>query len=118
NLKAPCQNEDRYKVRVKPGLITRESPACTISPVQMRVKKIPGFQKRRALSAPSASGCQMLFRLSSLGCRTSDIEQCARWTVEIAMQQLQESRVGIICLTPENLTEPWILFGSSTRTGY
>jgi hypothetical protein len=41
----------------------------------------------------------------------SDIEQGTRWSTEIAAQ-LQESRVGIICLTPENLKEPWILFES------
>jgi hypothetical protein len=38
-----------------------------------------------------------------------DIERGARWSVDIA-QQLEECRVGLICLTPENREAPWILF--------
>ena len=40
---------------------------------------------------------------------SSDIQAGARWASELELQ-LQESRVGIICLTPENLTAPWVLF--------
>jgi hypothetical protein len=39
----------------------------------------------------------------------SDIEKGTRWTNEIA-EKLSSSSVGIICLTPENLHEDWILF--------
>lgn len=47
----------------------------------------------------------------------SDIEQGTRWSTEVSLQ-LQESRVGIVCLTPENLREPWILFeaGALSKT--
>jgi hypothetical protein len=40
---------------------------------------------------------------------SSDIQVGTRWANELALQ-LQESRVGIICLTPENLSTPWLLF--------
>lgn len=40
---------------------------------------------------------------------SSDIQAGARWASELELQ-LQESGVGIICLTPENLTAPWVLF--------
>jgi predicted nucleotide-binding protein len=40
---------------------------------------------------------------------SSDIQAGARWASELELQ-LRESRVGIICLTPENLTAPWVLF--------
>lgn len=40
---------------------------------------------------------------------SSDIQAGSRWASELELQ-LQESRVGIICLTPENLTAPWVLF--------
>ena len=38
-----------------------------------------------------------------------DIDKGSRWSKDIALQ-LEESKVGIICLTPENLEAPWILF--------
>ena len=38
-----------------------------------------------------------------------DIAAGARWSTDIGVH-LQEARFGIICLTPENLNEPWILF--------
>lgn len=40
---------------------------------------------------------------------TSDIEVGKKWSSNIEFQ-LRETRVGIICLTPENLNAPWILF--------
>src|SRR5688572_19220319 len=42
---------------------------------------------------------------------SSDIEKGARWNPEIAAR-LEQSRVGIICLTKENLDAKWILFES------
>lgn len=47
----------------------------------------------------------------------SDIDKGARWSSDIA-SKLEESVVGIICLTPENLEAPWILFesGAISRT--
>jgi hypothetical protein len=38
-----------------------------------------------------------------------DIEKGTRWYPEIS-KELEESRVGIICLTRDNLDAPWILF--------
>ncbi|HEU4556698.1 MAG TPA: TIR domain-containing protein [Longimicrobium sp.] len=48
----------------------------------------------------------------------TDIEAGARWVSELQLV-LEESRVGIICLTPENVTAPWILFeaGALSRFG-
>lgn len=40
-----------------------------------------------------------------------DIDKGARWATEIA-RQLEIARVGVICLTPDNLLSPWILFES------
>lgn len=40
---------------------------------------------------------------------SADIEKGARWTAEVSAK-LEESRVGIICLTKENLKAEWILF--------
>jgi len=40
---------------------------------------------------------------------TSGIDKGARWSAEIAAK-LQESRAGIICLTPNSLHADWILF--------
>lgn len=39
----------------------------------------------------------------------NDIDKGARWLTEIS-GQLQNVKMGIICLTPENLREPWINF--------
>jgi hypothetical protein len=47
----------------------------------------------------------------------SDIDKGTLWYEEIS-QQLKEAKAGIICLTPENLNEPWILFeaGAISKT--
>lgn len=42
---------------------------------------------------------------------SSDVAKGARWQLEIA-QRLESINFGIICLTPENINEPWILFES------
>ena len=42
---------------------------------------------------------------------SANIDQGTRWSSEVAAQ-LQETRVGIICLTPENISAPWLLFES------
>ena len=39
----------------------------------------------------------------------NDIEKGTRWSSDIA-KELESSDVGIICLTKENLNNPWILF--------
>jgi hypothetical protein len=39
----------------------------------------------------------------------ADIDKGTRWRSEIT-NELEQSDIGIICLTPENLTIPWILF--------
>ena len=41
----------------------------------------------------------------------------ARWAAELA-KELEETRVGIICLTPENLHAPWLVFeaGALSKT--
>jgi hypothetical protein len=38
-----------------------------------------------------------------------DIEKGSRWLSDVS-GQLQECRVGVICLTPENVRAPWLLF--------
>jgi TIR domain len=42
---------------------------------------------------------------------STDIERGARWNSEIAVE-LQTTKFGIICVTPENQKEPWINFES------
>lgn len=46
-----------------------------------------------------------------------DIEKGTRWDSEIS-SQLQDARFGLICLTPENLNAPWLLFeaGALSKT--
>jgi TIR domain/Protein of unknown function (DUF3553) len=47
----------------------------------------------------------------------ADIEKGARWSTDIAVQ-LEECRVGLICLTPENVSAHWLLFeaGALSKT--
>ena len=40
---------------------------------------------------------------------SEDISKGARWSAEIA-RELEQSKVGILCLTKDNLKEPWIMF--------
>jgi hypothetical protein len=46
-----------------------------------------------------------------------DIAKGARWSAELA-NQLQSTRVGIICVTPDNANAPWLLFeaGALSKT--
>ena len=48
---------------------------------------------------------------------SADIDKGARWSSEIA-SRLAQTKAGIICLTPSNLSEPWILFeaGALSKT--
>ena len=48
---------------------------------------------------------------------SSDIDKGARWSQKIA-DRLERSKVGIICLTQDNLSSPWILFeaGALSKT--
>lgn len=39
----------------------------------------------------------------------ADIEAGERWAQSVA-QQLTDTKVGIVCVTPENINSPWILF--------
>ncbi len=39
----------------------------------------------------------------------NDIEKGTRWSTDIA-SELEESKVGIICLTKDNLEKPWVMF--------
>jgi hypothetical protein len=38
-----------------------------------------------------------------------DVEKGSRWFEEVA-GALESAKVGICCLTPENLNAPWLLF--------
>jgi hypothetical protein len=40
---------------------------------------------------------------------SKDIDKGQNWNAEIS-SMLDKSRLGIVCLTPENLHEPWVLF--------
>ena len=42
---------------------------------------------------------------------STDIDKGTRWADEIS-QQLENSDVGIVCITPENMQNPWLLFES------
>lgn len=46
-----------------------------------------------------------------------DIDRGARWSTDIA-EELEQTRFGILCLTPENLDAPWIHFeaGALSKT--
>src|SRR5580693_5399098 len=48
---------------------------------------------------------------------SADIDKGARWSSDIATR-LQAAKAGIICLTPSNLSAPWILFeaGALSKT--
>lgn len=47
----------------------------------------------------------------------ADIDKGARWSIDLA-NQLEDTKVGIICLTPENLDSPWVHFeaGALSKT--
>jgi hypothetical protein len=40
---------------------------------------------------------------------SADIDKGSRWSSKLA-RALEDTHIGVICLTPENLTAPWLLF--------
>lgn len=50
-------------------------------------------------------------------CSESDLEKGSRWLREVS-EKLESTNFGIICLTPENIDEPWVLFeaGALSKT--
>ena len=42
---------------------------------------------------------------------SEDVAKGARWSADL-LKELEGTHVGIVCLTPENITAPWILFES------
>ena len=52
---------------------------------------------------------EMVIQASNPFESSADIRRGAEWWPHIR-KELNEARAGIICLTPENLDEPWILF--------
>jgi TIR domain len=40
---------------------------------------------------------------------SEEIRKGTRWNVELA-RELETTHIGVVCLTPENLTAPWLLF--------
>jgi hypothetical protein len=48
---------------------------------------------------------------------SEDIDKGSRWNSDVATE-LEQANIGIICLTPENLDSPWILFeaGALSKT--
>jgi hypothetical protein len=48
---------------------------------------------------------------------SEDIDKGARWTVELG-RELDAARFAILCLVPENLGEPWVIFeaGAMSRS--
>lgn len=44
-----------------------------------------------------------------------DLESGSRWSSELA-KELEESSFGILCLTPDNLDSPWVLFEAGALT--
>jgi hypothetical protein len=47
----------------------------------------------------------------------SDIQKGERWAARLAAE-LEQTKIGIICLTPDNLNSPWIIFeaGALSKT--
>ena len=66
-------------------------------------------QRSKAVAQALKSWIKMVLQATEPWVSTEDIERGSVWFSQIA-EQLKTTQVGIICLTPENLDEPWILF--------
>jgi len=55
------------------------------------------------------SNLRLAFSHLQLWMSAEDMRPGTRWAWELGIR-LSEARVGIICLTPQNLTSPWLLF--------
>src|SRR5438105_1748421 len=51
----------------------------------------------------------ILFERIDVFVSSESIRKGKRWPVEVS-KQLEQSNFGIACLTPDNLTAPWLLF--------
>ena len=61
------------------------------------------------LATALKDGLQILFPEADFVISSEDMSLGVRWSQEIG-RQLAESNTGIICVTPENVDNPWLLF--------
>jgi hypothetical protein len=62
-----------------------------------------------AVATSLANWLPLAIQVLSPWVSTQDIQKGQRWAEEIA-EKLEEAQFGILCLTPENLEAPWLLF--------
>jgi hypothetical protein len=66
-------------------------------------------ERSRAVAEALREWLPNVIQTVNLWVSLADIEKGARWSTDITAQ-LEECSVGLICLTPENLSAPWLLF--------
>jgi hypothetical protein len=77
-------------------------------------EKLPVFiswadERSKAVALALRSWIPMILQNTDPWMSAVDISSGERWSPAIA-QRLSASRFGILCLTPENATRPWVLF--------
>jgi len=65
--------------------------------------------RAKAVAAALYNWIPSVFQYVKIWILEKDIEAGTLWYAEIA-SQLKESNFGILCLTPENISAPWVLF--------
>jgi hypothetical protein len=87
------------------------------SPRKQRIFISWSGERSRAVAEALYAWLPNVIQAGELWMSEADIEKGARWSIELALH-LNETRLGIICLTPENHDAPWILFeaGALSKT--
>ncbi len=66
-------------------------------------------ERSRAIAQALRDWLPYIFPSAQPWMSAADLDRGARWSLEIS-EQLDKTHVGIICLTPENVGAPWILY--------
>lgn len=74
-------------------------------------------EKSRAIAEALREWLPNVIQIIEPWMSAEDVEKGTRWSSDIA-SQLESTRLGVICLTSENLESPWILFeaGALSKT--
>jgi TIR domain-containing protein len=85
--------------------------------VQMKVFLSWSGERSRAIAEAMREWIPNVIQAVEPWMSAEDVDKGLRWSSEIAVQ-LEGTRFGIICLTPDNLESPWILFeaGALSKT--
>jgi hypothetical protein len=87
----------------------------TVPKTAMKIFLSWSGEKSKAVATLLCDWIRCVLQVSRPWISTRDIDRGALWFTEIS-EQLKDTSIGIICLTQDNKTRPWLLFEAGALT--